>query len=69
MCGGGGPGEVSRSDMFSTVRICITAFSFLFCPVCLFIMINLNAFDIALTFSLHVGFNSFTATKLLENDQ
>ena len=56
--GGGGrgcPGKVGKKDMFSAVIICIVIF--FLNPVCLFIIINLNAFDVALMCILHVVLN------------
>ena len=38
--------------MFSAVITCIMDFLIFFNPVCLFIIINLNAFDFALVFFL-----------------
>lgn len=49
----GAPGRWAKG-MFSAEIICIMDCIFIFYPVCLFIVINLNAFDVALMFFSHV---------------
>ena len=49
----GCPVEVGQRDMFSAVTIFIVG---VFDPICLLIVINLNAFDVALAYLLHAVF-------------
>ena len=58
VCGCGCLGEVgydskTKKDMFSDVIICnmIFIFIFIFNPVCLVIVTNLNAFNVAISFT------------------
>ena len=50
-CWGMGGGQVGHI----AVIICIMDFFFFFYPVCVFIVISLNAFDVTLMFFLHVA--------------
>ena len=46
-------GELGERDIFSDMIICITDI-YIFNTACLFIIISLSAFDIALMYFLHV---------------
>ena len=53
-CWGMGGGEGGQVGHIAVI-ICIMDFFFFFYPVCVFIVISLNAFDVTLMFFLHVA--------------